>query len=103
MGTTSNAPEKGERSAEYIIDHGIALSDCTEEELARVIDYRANIKSRDAAYQAIVDNAKAANEQAIADSKAICDTMAANFEKLCAPFIPEAIPQEEEDHEQEEE
>ena len=59
-----------DRTAEYIIDHGIPLSECNENELNAVIEYRANVKAREAVFQQRIKEAQEANAKIIASSAA---------------------------------
>lgn len=59
-----------DRTAEYIIDHGIPLSECNENELNAVIEYRANVKTREAVFQQRIKEAQEANAKIIASSAA---------------------------------
>lgn len=63
---TTNVPEKGQRTAEYIVDHEVPLTDLTEDELNLLVDYKAEIKKRDAAYQEQMEALKSAQEKIIA-------------------------------------
>ena len=58
------------RTAEYIIDHGIPLSECNESELNAVVEYRAKIKSREAVFQQQIKEMQEANAKIIASSAA---------------------------------
>lgn len=59
-----------DRTAEYILDHGIPLSECNENELNAVIDYRARIKAREAVFQRQIKDAQEANAKIVASSAA---------------------------------
>lgn len=59
-----------DRTAEYILDHGIPLSECNENELNAVIEYRAQIKAREAAFQQQIKEAQEANAKIVASSAA---------------------------------
>lgn len=59
-----------DRTAEYILDHGIQLSECNENELNAVIEYRAQIKAREAAFQQQIKEAQEANAKIVASSAA---------------------------------
>lgn len=61
-----SGPAKGERTAEYIVDHEVPLSDLTEDELDRLVEYRAELKVRDQEYQETIDAMNAAQEEIIA-------------------------------------
>lgn len=76
--TTDNV----QRSAEELVDQGVAYADMTEEELSSVIELRASWKARDIAHsetqqarheamQAIVESANKAAEE----SKQVLDTL----------------------------
>lgn len=67
METDETAPD---RTAEYILDHGIPLSECNENELNAVIEYRAQIKAREAVFQQQIKEAQEANEKIVASSAA---------------------------------
>ena len=58
------------RPAEYIIDHGIPLSECDENELNAVVEYRAQVKAREAAFQQQIKEAQEANAKIVASSAA---------------------------------
>lgn len=66
---TTPAP-KPDRTAEYIIDHGIPLSECNENELNAVIEYRAQVKAREAVFQQQIKEAQEANARIAASSAA---------------------------------
>ena len=59
-----------DRTAEYILDHGIPLSECNENEINAVIDYRAQIKAREKVFQQQIKEAQEANAKIIASSAA---------------------------------
>lgn len=59
-----------DRTAEFIIDHGIPLSECNENELNAVVEYRAQVKAREAAFQQQIKEAREANAKIIASSAA---------------------------------
>lgn len=80
------------RTAEYILDHGIPLSECNENELNAVIEYRAQIKAREAVFQQQIKEMQVANAKIVASSAAsaakfadqlaqIKDHALANYEK----------------------
>ena len=50
--------EAADRTAEYILDHGIPLSECNENELDAVVEYRAKIKAREAVFQQQIKEAR---------------------------------------------
>lgn len=58
------------RTAEYILDHGIPLSECNETELNAVVEYRAKIKAREAVFQQQIKEAQEANAKIVASSAA---------------------------------
>lgn len=81
-----------DRTAEYILDHGIPLSECNESELNAVIEYRAQVKARSAVFQKQMEEMQAANRKIIESSAAsaqkfadqlaqIKDQALANYEK----------------------
>lgn len=57
-----------DRTAEYILDHGIPLSECNENEINAVIEYRAQIKAREAVFQRQIKEAQEANAKIVASS-----------------------------------
>ena len=59
-----------DRAAKYIIDHGVPLSECNENELNAVIEYRAQVKAREAVFQQQIKEAQEANAKIIASSAA---------------------------------
>lgn len=59
-----------DRTAEYILDHGIPLSECNENELNAVIEYRAQIKAREAVFQQQIKEMRNANVKIVASSAA---------------------------------
>lgn len=61
---------KPDRTAEYILDHGISLSECNENELNAVVEYRAKIKVRETVFQQQIKEAQEANAKIIASSAA---------------------------------
>lgn len=81
-----------DRTAEYILDHGIPLSECNENELDAVVEYRAQVKARGAVFQKQMEEMQAANRKIIESSAAsaqkfadqlaqIKDQALANYEK----------------------
>ena len=58
------------RTAEYILDHGIPFSECSENELNSVIEYRAQVKARSAVFQKQMEEMQAANRKIIESSAA---------------------------------
>lgn len=77
-------PAKGERSAEYIVDNYVPLSDLTEDEIDRLVDYRAAIKTRDAEYAETMDALDRAQQdiigvhaEAAANAKSALDALIA--------------------------
>lgn len=67
MATDETTPD---RTAEYILDHGIPLSECNENELNAVVEYRAMIKAREAVFQQQIKEAQEANSKIVASSAA---------------------------------
>lgn len=65
METDETTPD---RTAEYILDHGIPLSECNESEINSVIEYRAQIKAREAVFQRQIKDAQEANAKIVASS-----------------------------------
>lgn len=59
-----------DRTAEYILDHGIPLSECNENELNAVVEYRAQAKAREAVFQQQIKEAQEANAKIVASSAA---------------------------------
>ena len=71
MTTDENKTEAAsDRTAAYILDHGIPLSECNENELNAVIEYRAQVKARSAAFQKQMEEMQAANRKIIESSAA---------------------------------
>lgn len=73
---------KQDRTAEYILDHGIPLSECNENELNAVIEYRAQIKAREAVFQQQIKEAQEANAKIIASSAASAAKFADHLEQI---------------------
>lgn len=67
MVTDETTPD---RTAEYILDHGIPLSECNENEINAVIEYRAQIKAREAMFQQQIKEAQEMNAKIVASSAA---------------------------------
>ena len=67
METDETTPD---RTAEYIIDHGIPLSECNDNEINAVVEYRAQVKAREAVFQQQIKAAQDANAKIIASSAA---------------------------------
>lgn len=84
MATDETAPD---RTAEYILDHGIPLSECNENELNAVIEYRAQIKARESIFQKQIKEAQEANAKIVASSAA----SAAKFADQLAQIKDHAI------------
>lgn len=59
-----------DRTAEYIIDHGVPLSECNDNEINAVVEYRAQVKARSAVFQKQMEEMQAANAKIIASSAA---------------------------------
>ena len=70
--TTDEAKNEvaADRTAEYILDHGIPLSECNENELNAVVEYRAKIKAQEAVFQQQIKEAQEANAKIVASSAA---------------------------------
>lgn len=60
-----------DRTAKYILDHGVPLSECNENELNAVVEYRAQVKARSAVFQKQMEEAQAVNRK-IVESSAAC-------------------------------
>lgn len=71
-----------DRTAEYILDHGILLSECNENELNAVVEYRAQIKAREAVFQQQIKEAQEANAKIVASSAASAAKFAAQLEQI---------------------
>lgn len=71
-----------DRTAEYIVDHGIPLSECNENELNEVIEYRAQVKARETVFQQQIKEAQEANAKIVASSAASAAKFAAQLEQL---------------------
>ena len=76
------AVPKPNRTAEYIIDHGIPLSECNENELNAVIEYRAQIKAREVVFQQQIKEAQEANAKIVASSAASAAKLADQLEQI---------------------
>lgn len=70
--TTDEAKNEvaADRTAEYILDHSIPLSECNENELNAVVEYRAQVKAHEAVFQQQIKEAQEANAKIIASSAA---------------------------------
>lgn len=79
MATDETAPD---RTSEYIIDHGIPLSECNENELNAVIEYRAQIKAREAVFQQQIKEAQEANAKIVASSAEIAAKFADQLSQI---------------------
>lgn len=77
------------RSINELID--LPYSEMTEEEIAYVIDYKAEIKARDEAYQARMDALKAHCEEVKAIHKQIADNAQATLEALTQHAIEQYL------------
>ena len=73
---------KPDRTAEYIIDHDIPLSECNENELNAVVEYRARIKAREAVFQQQIKEAQEANAKIVASSAASAAKFAGQLEQI---------------------
>lgn len=71
-----------DRTAEYILDHGIPLSECNENELNAVVEYRARIKVREAVFQQQIKEAQEANSKIVASSAASAAKLADQLEQI---------------------
>lgn len=71
-----------DRTAEYILDHGIPLSECNENEINAVVEYRAKIKAREAVFQQQIKNAQEANARIVASSAASAAKLADQLEQI---------------------
>lgn len=78
---------KTDRTAEYILDHGIQLSECNERELNAVIEYRAMVKAREAVFQQQIKESQEANARIVASSAA----SAAKFAEQLAQIKDHAL------------
>lgn len=75
---------KPDRTAEYIIDHGVPLSECNESELNSVIEYRAKIKARETVFQQQIKEAQEANVKIVASSAASAAKLADQLAQIKA-------------------
>ena len=71
-----------DRTAEYILDHGIPLSECNENELNAVIEYRARIKAREAMFQQQIKEAQEMNAKIVSSSAASSAKLADQLAQL---------------------
>ena len=71
-----------DRTAEYILDHGIPLSEFNENEINAVIEYRAQIKAREAVFQQQIKEAQEANAKIVASSAACAAKFADQLEQI---------------------
>lgn len=76
-----------DRTAEYILDHGIPLRECNENELNAVVEYRAQVKAREATFQQQIKEAQQANAKIVASSAA----SAAKFAEQLAQIKDHAL------------
>lgn len=72
----------GDRSAQYILDHGILLSECTEEELNNVVEYKVALKARDSAYDATQNALTDANIAITENAATAANTFAKQLQQL---------------------
>lgn len=79
MATDETTPD---RTAEYILDHGIPLSECNENELNSVIEYLAQIKAREAVFQQQIKDAQDANAKIVASSAESAAKLADQLEQI---------------------
>ena len=78
--TTNEAA--ADRTAEYILDHGVPLSECNENELNAVIEYRAQVKARSAVFQKQMKEMQAANQKLIKSSAASAQKFADQLSQI---------------------
>ena len=71
-----------DRTAEYILDHGIPLSECNDNEINAVIEYRARVKAREAVFQQQIKEAQEANAKIVASSAASAAKFADQLAKI---------------------
>lgn len=71
-----------DRTAEYILDHGIPLSECNDNELDAVIEYRAQVKARSAVFQKQMEEMQAANRKIIESSAASAQKFADQLSQI---------------------
>lgn len=71
-----------DRTAEYILDHGIPLSECNENELNAVIEYRSQVKAREAVFQQQIKEAQDANAKIVASSAESAAKLAYQLEQI---------------------
>lgn len=71
-----------DRTAEYIIDHGIPLSECNENELDAVVEYRSKIKAREDVFQQQIKEAQETNAKIVASSAASAAKFADQLEQI---------------------
>ena len=82
--TTDNTTGEvaADRTAEYILDHGIPLSECNENELNAVVEYRAQVKAREAVFQRQIKEMQEANAKIIASSAASAAKLAEQLTQI---------------------
>lgn len=71
-----------DRTAEYILDHGIPLSECNENELNAIIEYRAQVKARSAVFQKQMEEMQHANLKIIESSAASAQKFADHLSQI---------------------
>lgn len=85
--TTDNTEQAAPRTAEYILDHGIPLTECSEEELELIVVYKTQLAVNEQAYRETVQQQRELNKQIIEDNKAAAKEANATFQALIAPFL----------------
>ena len=78
--TTSEAA--ADRTAEYILDHGIPLAECNDNELNAVVEYRAGVQARSAVFQKQMEEMQAANQKIVESSAASAQKLADQLSQI---------------------
>lgn len=79
---TTSEETAEQRSAEDLINNGVAYSDMTEEEIASVVALRASWKARDLAHEQEAQERSAALQEVVATAKAAAEESKAILDKL---------------------
>lgn len=75
------------RTIEELVNNHIPFSEMTDDEIEAVVNYRASLKARDAAYEETMRTMRESREKVIAVHRAASDRAKASFNALVAKAL----------------